>query len=286
MKVKVLKPENYPLRLKEIPNPPGQIQYIGELPDFEKFRFLTVVGSRRLSRYTEQALEYLFRDLEGYPIVIVSGLALGTDALAHRLAIKHKLKTIAVPGSGLSKEVLYPKSNYSLALKILNSGGALLSEFDFKQTAAPWTFPQRNRIMAALADAVLIAQAKEKSGTSITAKLAIEYNKNVLTIPSNIFNESFSGNLKLLKEGAYPVTKAADILEALNLQEIKYKEQKETVNLTEDELKILALLDEPKEKEDLLQKSGLNAQEFSIAIAKLEIQGLISEKLGKIYKNL
>ena len=287
MKVRVLRFKDFPQRLKEIPEPPEKLQYIGELPDFEKYRFLTIVGSRAPSKYTEQVLEKLISGLEGYPIVIVSGLAIGSDALAHKFALKYKLKTIAVPGSGLSKKVLYPKTNYTLALNILNSGGALLSEFEFEQAAAPWTFPQRNRIMAALADAVLVVQAKEKSGTSITARLALEYNKNVLTIPADIFSENFKGNIKLLKEGAFPVSEPLDILNALNLQEVKYKKQEElNLELSENEEKILQSLDEAKEKELLLQESGLSAQDFAIALAKLEIRGFISERLGKIYKNL
>ncbi len=285
-KIKKLPYEKIPQRLKEIPDSPKSLQVLGALPDFEKYKFLTVVGSRTISAYGRRALEYLFEGLRASNICIISGLALGADALAHKKALELGLPTIAVPGSGLSKEVLYPKSNYNLALEILNSGGALISEFDFKQPAAPWTFPQRNRIMAGLADAVLVVEAKERSGTLITARLALEYNKDLLVVPADIFSEASSGNLKLLRQGAYPVSSAEDILEILGL-EPKEKSQKlslETMDLPQDELAILQLLEKPLEKDDLFQKSGLDATAFAIAFSKLELKGLIKEELGKVFK--
>ncbi len=122
--------------LLEIPDCPEKIFYKGKILPRENFKFLAVVGSRQNSAYGREALEKIISELKGYQIVIISGLALGTDSLAHQLALKYNLKTLAVPGSGISEKVLYPRSNFSLAQKILENDGALLSEFepDFKAT--------------------------------------------------------------------------------------------------------------------------------------------------------
>ncbi len=286
-KVREIPYEKIPQRLKELPQVPKRLQLLGALPSFSEYKFLTVVGSRALSSYGRQTLDFLLEGLKNYKVCIVSGLALGADSLAHKKALEIGLPTIAVPGSGLSKEVLYPKSNYNLAHEILNLGGALLSEFDFKQKAAPWTFPQRNRIMAGLADAVLVIEAKEKSGTLITARLALEYNKDLLVLPAGIFDDTHAGNLKLLRQGAYPVSSAEDILEILGFDP-KEKSQKlslEALDLPQDELAILKVLEKPLEKDDLFQKSGLDATAFAIAFSKLELKGLIKEELGKVFKS-
>ncbi len=286
IKVKKLSRKEFPPNLLEIPDAPEELQIIGKLPDHNKYKYLTVVGSRAVTSYGRRALNHLIEGLRGYPIVIVSGLALGTDALAHKKALEIALPTIAVPGSGLSKEVLYPKSHFSLALEIVRSGGALLSEFDFKQAAAPWTFPKRNRIMAALSDAVLVIEAKEKSGTLITARLATEYNKELLVVPGDIFSDAVKGNLQFLKLGATPVTEPGDILDALGLDEQPDVQTASLhdLNLPEDELLILNALDEAKSKDELLEASGLSVSKFNIAFSKLELKGLIKEELGKVFK--
>ena len=284
-KVKVLQDEKIPESLRELPDAPGQLHLIGDLPERTQYKYLTVVGSRVQSAYGRRVLESFIAALAGLPVVIVSGLALGTDAHAHKLALQYGLKTIAVPGSGLSKKVLYPKSHFNLAKQILDSGGALLSEFDFEQQAAPWTFPQRNRIMAGLSDATLVIEAKEKSGTLITARLASEYNKDLLVVPGDIFQDSMRGNLQFLKLGATPVCDAQDILEVLDINpDIKTPEQQIHGKLPDDERVVLNALSEPLDKDALLQKSGLEISRFNIAFSKLELKGLLKEELGKVFR--
>src|SRR3989338_991505 len=153
--IRKIRKGDYPPQLLEIPQVPEELFVRGTLPQDDAL-LLCVVGSRKHTEYWKEVCEKILSELRGFPIVIVSGLALGIDAIAHRAALKAGLKTIAVPGSGLSPSVLYPRSHNSLAKEIVKRGGALLSEFEPDTPAAPWTFPRRNRIMAGLADAVLV----------------------------------------------------------------------------------------------------------------------------------
>src|SRR3989344_3289271 len=145
--IEKLKPERFPTLLREIADPPQALYLRGTLPPAGS-TLLTVVGSRRMSRYAKDACEHLISGLAGYPIGIVSGLALGIDGVAHEAALATGLQTIAVPGSGLSDEVLYPRAHVRLAHTILEKGGALLSEFEPEWKPRPESFPQRNSIMA------------------------------------------------------------------------------------------------------------------------------------------
>ncbi|HIP21949.1 MAG TPA: DNA-protecting protein DprA, partial [Candidatus Pacebacteria bacterium] len=203
--------------LLEIPDCPKKLNFQGNLFPKDDYKFIAVVGSRGHSSYAKNVLEKLFKEISGQPIVIISGLALGIDALAHSEAIKNNLKTIAIPGSGLNEEVLYPKSNLGLARNILDNNGILISEFENSAKTMPYFFPQRNRIMAGMADLILVIEAQEKSGTLITARLALNYNKELATIPNSIFSDYSIGSNNLLKQGAFPVFSGQDILELLNL---------------------------------------------------------------------
>ena len=209
--------KDFPPLLLEIPDPPNKLYVRGTLPSFE-MRWLAVVGSRAMSQYGRQVCEHLISGLRGYPIVIVSGLAYGVDACAHKNALEAGLTTVAVPGSGLDWNVLYPRANAGLAREILKSGGALLSEFEPDLKATDYTFPQRNRIMAGLSHATLIVEAKEKSGSLITARLTAEYNRELLVVPGSIFSAESRGTHQFLKLGATPVTTPEDILRALGIK--------------------------------------------------------------------
>jgi DNA processing protein len=281
--IRILEGNKIPERLLEIPDPPSKLYIKGEIPK-EGF-FLAVVGSRRPSPYGRQAVEDLIAGLAGYPINIVSGLALGIDALSHRQALKSGLKTVAVPGSGLSDSVLYPSTNRSLAKEILEAGGALLSEFEPDFKATPWSFPQRNRIMAGLSDAVLLIEAEIQSGTLITARLASDYNRDVMVLPGSIYSSLSKGTNLFLKLGAVPITESADILRHFNLEEKKTLELDLTL-LSEDELKIWQALSGALPKEELLEKSGLSSSSFNIAFSLLELKGYINESMGVVSRKV
>ena len=143
----ILTKEQFPELLREITDPPKKLFIKGELPS-EEMKFLCVVGSRKYSPYGKEVCRTLIEGLKGYDVVIVSGLALGIDAIAHEAALEVGLTTIAVPGSGLGDKVLHPSTNRNLAKRILDAGGALVSEFEEDFKATYYSFPQRNRIMA------------------------------------------------------------------------------------------------------------------------------------------
>ncbi len=280
--IKEISSADFSEKLLEIPQSPDKLYYVGKIPDLKQYKILTVVGSRIPTVYAREALEFIMKGLSGAPIVVVSGLAFGIDALAHSLALKHGLKTIAIPGSGLHPSVLYPKSHFNLAKQIVENGGLLLSEFEAKQAAAKWTFPQRNRIMAALADLVFMVEAKEKSGTLITARLALEYNKDLATLPCDIFKDACKGNLQFLKMGAYPISSAEDILDLLDVKtETSSKDL--DFDLPKDEEAIVKAARQSQDKEEIIKLSGLSITEFQIAFSKLELKGLIKEELGKVF---
>lgn len=275
----------FPSLLQELPDPPEKLYLEGELPS-EDWKWLTVVGSRKFTTYGKESCRELIMGLRGEPVVIVSGLAMGIDAIAHEAALDAGLPTVAVPGSGLDRSVLYPKMNYRLAERILESGGALLSEFEPDFRATNWSFPQRNRIMAGLAHATLIAEASLKSGTMITAKLAREYNREVCAIPGSIFSESSEGPHSLIRDGATPITSAADLKEALGLSGLENEATPSTQNLfkdcSKDELVIIELLHTPKTRDELIAESGLGVSAAQTTLSVLEIKGLIKESMGEI----
>ena len=282
--------EKHPLlsRLLELHDIPEKIYINGNLPEIsiDEYgratpRILTIVGSRKHTTYAVDVIENLLRNLSGAPVIILSGLAIGIDCLAHKTALKNNLKTLAIPGSGLDKKVLYPKTNQSLAEEILANDGALLSEFDPLTPPALWTFPARNRIMAALSDAVLIIEAEEKSGTLITARQALELGRDIGAIPGNIFSKTSEGTNMLIREGAYAIRNIKDLHDLLHIS-VEEKENIIDENLTELEKIIIDLLNEPKEKDVLLIESKLSPTDFLITISSLEIKGKIKETFGEI----
>lgn len=221
MDIRTIVQSTYPTEgigpLNEIPEPPQRLWIRGSLPP-SGTRKLVVVGSRALTPYGETTCERLIEGLSGYPISIVSGLALGTDACAHRAALKAGLHTIAVPGSGLNDNVIAPQTNLELAKEILRSGGALLSEHEPSVTARPQYFPSRNRIMVGMADAVLVIEAGERSGTLITARLASEYSRDLMCVPHRIGDTNSEGPNMFIRLGAELITSSEDILETLGFE--------------------------------------------------------------------
>lgn len=202
--------------LLEIPEPPETLWVRGALPD-STFKKLAVVGSRALTPYGQEACEMLIKGLAGYPISIISGLALGGDACAHRAALGAGLHTVAIPGSGLSDRAISPQTNLALAKEILASGGALLSEHEPNTTARPAYFPSRNRIVVGMSDAVLVIEAGERSGSLITARLASEYNRNLMCVPHRIGDPNSEGTHQFIRLGAELVSSPEHILATLGL---------------------------------------------------------------------
>jgi DNA processing protein len=275
--IKQLALESFPPLLKEINDPPSTLFLRGTLPPQDS-HYLGVVGSRDYSPYGKRVCETLIKGLKGYPITIVSGLALGIDAIAHRAALSAQLHTLAIPGSGLGWNVLYPKSNHVLAKEILKAGGALLSEFEEDFKATKYSFPKRNRLMAGISHALLVIEAKDRSGTLITARLATEYNRDVLAVPHSIFSPTAYGPHMLIRLGAVPITRVEDILEIFALD----KELTSHTMLSKKESLVVGLLDAPRPREEIIAHLDMPPRDAQQLLTAMELKGIITEKEGML----
>ncbi len=282
--IELLQGEEIPKILREISDPPEKLYVQGMLPSAST-KILCVVGSRKYTQYGKDVCEKLISGLRGYDITIISGLALGIDAIAHKSALDAGLKTVAVPGSGLDPSVLYPSTHKQLAEKILEAGGALISEFEPEFRATPYSFPQRNRIMAGMSHAVLVIEAEIKSGTLITSKFATEYNRDVLTVPGSIFSKNSVGPNMLIRLGATPIRNSEDILEALGfkINEVPQNLELKYSDCSEEELLVIKILHEPLEKDELIRQMKMSVSKASVVISVMEIKGLIKESMGEIF---
>lgn len=281
-----LLPTEWPVSLRpllHIPEPPKSLWVQGVLPPAD-LTLLCVVGSRNFTSYGKQVVESLIADLSGYPIGIVSGLALGMDGLAHEAALRAGLYTLAVPGSGLDEKVLYPARHRPLARRIVESGGGLLSELEPTAGAALWTFPRRNRVMAGLCRATLLIEASEKSGTLITARLAVDYNRELLVVPGSIFSKNSYGVHQFLKLGATPVTTAADIIDVLGLPEMTTTKNTHPA-LSPAEEQVLALLHEPQDRDTLIRLLKISTAEATTLLMLMELHGHIAVE-ASVYRSL
>lgn len=273
-----LEAREYPAALREIPEPPHPLYARGSWAP-EGTKYLAVVGSRALSSYGREACERLIAGLGGYPVSIVSGMALGADACAHKAALRAGLHTVAVLGSGTDGASLYPRSHAGLAEEILSAGGMLLSEHEDGYRARPEDFPKRNRIVVGISQAVLIVEAGEKSGTLITARLSHEYNRDLLCIPHRIGDpHGFGANL-FLRLGAALIAEPAHILEALGI-EPRIENAKAAPNLMGDEKTLYELLTEPMPKDELIRASNLTPSAALSALVMLELKGILKEEFG------
>lgn len=278
--LKLLGREDFPPLLRQIPDVPKQLHLRGELPSFDK-KWLAVVGSRSMSPYGKQVYEHLISGLSGYPIVIVSGLAYGIDAQAHRCALDAGLQAVGVPGSGLEWEVVYPKANLRLAREIVEKGGALLSEEKPDAKTMDHMFPRRNRIMVGLSHATLVIEAGEKSGSLITAKLAVEYDRELLVVPGSIFSEVSKGTHQFLRLGAAAVTSPQDILQALGIMPA-LKCATSRGDLSADEIRVVELIASPISRDELIRSLEIPTAEANILLSTMELKGVIVEELGVV----
>jgi len=270
---------DYPSSLLEIPSPPEKLWVRGSWAPAGT-KHLAVVGSRALTRYGKEACDMLISGLAGYPVSIVSGLALGADAAAHRAALKAGLHTLAIPGSGLNDDVISPRSNSDLAQEILASGGMLLSEQEPGEPSRPQYFPSRNRIMVGLADAILVIEAGDKSGTLITARLASEYNRDLLCVPHRIGDAHGFGSHLFIRLGAALVTEPLHILEALRIKPREGTDLALAGKLEGAEKTMYAVLVDPLPRDEAIRESRLSVGEALTALVSLELKGLIREEFG------
>jgi DNA processing protein len=296
--VLILDDGGYPFLLREIADPPITLYVKGDWQQCFDAPCVAVVGSRKCSTYGENASEMLSRDLAANGVCVVSGLARGIDTAAHRGAIAAKGKTIAVLGTGI--DGVYPKENAKLVGEILENGGALVSQFPLNTPPLRDNFPYRNRIISGLSLGVLLVEASERSGSLITARLAMEQNREVLAVPGNITSKNSFGTNYLIKSGAKLVQQWQDVVSelpqeistailppAIDGENIKENQQPELVpaGLGENERKIWQVLsaDEATHIDNLLEESELSFGDLSAALLGLEMRELVRTLPGKNY---
>lgn len=281
-----LEDDNYPRMLKQISDPPAVLYYKGDLFGCNLERTVAVVGSRKSTYHAKEAVNKIISELVGTDICIVSGLAAGIDTSAHNSAIENNLKTIGVIASGF--DFIYPTSNKPLYEKIENGKGAVVTEYYPTFQPLKFRFPQRNRIVSGLSYGTLVAEASLKSGALITANLCLEQGRELMCIPGLISNPNTEGIYKLLKNGAALVTKAEDILEALNW-EIKPAEQLKMnlSGLTETEAKILDAIEvEEKNADEISLETKIDIDELLTTLTTMELKGIIKQVTGDRYKRI
>jgi len=287
---------SYPPRLKEIYDPPLILRVRGNLEVLTK-PGIAMVGTRHPTPYGSGMAERLASDLAAQGLVIISGMARGVDTASHRGAIAAKGKTIAVFGTGV--DVIYPKENSRLSEQILELGGALISEFPMGTFAAPQNFPIRNRIISGMSVGVLVIEAAEYSGTRITARCALEQNRDVFAVPGNVTNKNSWGPNTLIKQGAKLVATWEDVWEdlppevrlALTPPASNESQGASSASLFPDgglpphEKRILSLLkaDEATHIDEIVEKleAELSSSEIFAALFELELSGKVRQMPGK-----
>lgn len=297
--VLILDDGSYPALLREIADPPMTLYVKGEWQACFEQPCVAVIGSRMCSTYGENAAEMLARDLASRGICIVSGLARGIDAAAHKGAIRGGGKTVAVMGTGIDN--VYPRDNTRLVKEILESGGCIVSQFPLGTPPLKDNFPYRNRIISGLSLGVLIIEASERSGSLITARLAAEQDREVMAVPGNITSGNSFGTNYLIKSGAKLVQQWQDVVAELpseiaaSILPPKIDErsngntsrQQELIpaDLNENEKRIWPLLpaDDAIHIDVLLESSGLSFGDLNTALVALDIRDLIRVLPGKHY---
>lgn len=280
IEVLLLDEKEYPEILSEIPSPPPIIYTRGDQQVLKK-NSIAVVGTRKMTSYGKRVTEDIVGQLINAGLNVVSGLAFGVDAAALQTAIISG-SPVAVLASSLDNNSISPKANYLLAQKIIQQG-CLISEYPLGASVQKQNFPIRNRIMAALTLGTLVIEADEESGSLITAKYALDFNREVFAIPGSIFSEVSRGTNRLIQQGAKLVASAADIIQELNL-DMTISLPEEVFETSEDERLVLENLNhEPLHIDDLIRKIALNAGQINATLTMLEMKGRIKNMGGGSY---
>lgn len=269
-----LNSSDFPELLRQIPGPPVKLYHAGTpLAKLLKRPRVAIVGSRNISAYGRKVTIQLAGELAEQGIVIISGLALGVDCIAHRAALDKGGLAIAVLPSPL--EDIVPNTNQRLAGDIIHTGGALISEYVSGTPVFKQYFIARNRLVSGLADAILITEASEKSGSLHTANFALKQGKEVLAVPGSIYSSVSVGSNNLIKSGATPVTSYKDILHALGIQTHKTVVRDIKGRNTHEQTVLDLLLEGITDGDTLLCRSNLAISSFNQVLTMLEIGGKI-----------
>jgi DNA processing protein len=266
----------FPPRLKAIFDPPRSLYLRGSgEPELLGRRAVGVVGARSCSPYGAQVARMLGRELAAAGLVVVSGLARGIDGEAHRGALESGGPTVGVLGCGIDRD--YPAANASLSRR-MEDGGLVVSEYEAGVEPAPWRFPARNRIIAGLCEAVVVVEARERSGALITADFALEEGREVFAVPGEITSALSVGSNALLRLGATPLTGSGDVLEALGIERV---EAVTDPDVSKAARRVLDLVrDTPAGADELVARASLEAGAVSVALTELELAGLVAAADG------
>lgn len=275
----------YPSRLHEIADAPPLLYVKGAWTPDDEWS-VAVVGTRRATAYGRQAANEFARGLAANRVTVVSGLARGIDTVAHRAALDAGGRTVAVLANGL--DTIYPPENARLAEEIAERG-ALITDYPLGTKPRADFFPRRNRIMSGVALGTLVVEGEPTSGAMITARLALEQNREVFAVPGSIFSTQSRGPLALIRDGATPVARTEDVLEALNLTMVGAQMDFGRALPPEDpeELALMASLTrEPRHVDEIVRQSGLSAATVAATLALLELKGLVRDLGGMQYVRL
>lgn len=272
-KMLTLGESDYPERLTRLASPPKRLYYWGSSPsEILSSSSVAIVGARNISAYGKEVTTRLASDLAQREIAVISGLALGVDATAQKSALESGGKVIAVLPSPLDN--ILPKTNYRLALEIVESGGCLITEYSAGSPAYKQNFISRNRIVAALADVLIITEAAEKSGSLHTANFAIDMGKDVMAVPGRIYDSGYIGSNNLIKRGAFPLTRYRDVLNLLGIKDSGSEFVPKGRNANEQTILDL-LASGVRSGQALLETSGLTPVDFAKSMTMLELGGKI-----------
>ena len=281
--------EEYPKRLSNCYDAPTLLFFKGEA-NLNASRMVGIVGTRNPTDYGRQETNDFVEALAGYDVTVISGLALGIDAMAHKAALQQNIPTIGVVGHGL--DTIYPQSHSNMAKEMIRSGGGLLTEFYSGTTPEKHNFPLRNRIVAGISDAVVVVETHVKGGSMITAKFGDSYNRDVFAVPGrNIDTKSGGCNYLIKNQKANMLTSPDDFLEIMGwkMNKKNLKKQKELfIELNEEEKRIIDLLQESGSAgiDQIILSTRLSSSAAAASLLNLEIQGVIESLPGKMYRIL
>ena len=280
---------NYPKRLLNCYDSPTLLYYRGDA-DLNVPKIVAIIGTRKHTDYAKLVTEKLVKELTAQNITVVSGLAFGVDAIAHKSAVKNGLPTVGVLAHGLDQ--IYPAEHAGLARDMIKHHGGLLTEFRSKSKPDKHNFPTRNRIVAGMSDATIVIETEIKGGSMITAELANSYNKDVFAFPGKVTDSKSTGCNYLIKNNkAMLLTDAAELMQVMQWEDkTKSKKEKRSqrelfIEMSDDEKIIVAILREKETAhiDEINGKSGLSSSAVAGAMLNLELQGVISSKPGKMY---
>ncbi len=272
--------DEYPKSLKEIKNPPIILYSKGKVSFNSEHKFLAVVGTRRVTSYGRNVTEMFAGDLASQGLIIISGLAIGVDSLAHTACLDAGGITVAVLGNGV--DICYPRENQKIYDRIIDLGGMIISEYPPGTQPSVGSFPARNRIVAGLSDGILVTEGAQDSGSLITANFGLEFDRKVFAVPGPVTSSLSAAPLKLIKKGAKLVVTPEDVIKELGIKTSELpKNKKNFEGLSSEEKKIIELIEnEPMGFNEIVRSLKLDSAKLATILSMMEIKGIIKNSGG------